>query len=72
MKKLGALTIAMIALVTPTAAAADERPFGEHVSQCAQMLPSGNPPSIVCTHDGHTHTFVTFGGMVLHMLEHHR
>ena len=45
MTKRVALTLAIVALATPTAAAADEQPFGEHVSQCAQMLPSGNPPS---------------------------
>ena len=72
MTKRVALTLAIVALATPTAAAADEQPFGEHVSQCAQMLPSGNPPSIVCMHEGHTHTFATFGAMVRHMLEHHR
>ena len=72
MRKPVGLTLAIVALATPTTAAADGRPFGEHVSQCAQILPSSNPPSIVCSHDGHTHTFATFGEMVLHMLEHHR
>ena len=72
MKQLVTLTLGILALATPTTAAADEQPLGEHVSQCAQLLPSSSPPSIVCSHDGHTHTFATFGGMVLHMLEHHR
>ena len=30
-----------------------------------------DPPAVTCTHDGHVHTFATFGELVAHAREHH-
>ena len=30
-----------------------------------------DPPAVTCTHDGHVHTFATFGELVTHAREHH-
>jgi hypothetical protein len=63
---------AAAALMAPSAAVAENEPIGEHVSQCAQIaLPPADGSAIVCEHEGHTHTFGTFGEMVRHLLEHH-
>lgn len=68
--KKAALTVALLAALSfPGAAAADGQPLGRHVSDCARMhLPPAQPPAVVCD----AHAFATFGGMVQHMLEHHR
>lgn len=72
MRKLIIVVTAAAALVVPAAALAEEEPLGDHISQCAKIaLPPTDAPSIACEHDGHVHTFATFGEMVLHLLEHH-
>jgi hypothetical protein len=72
LRKLIAGLTAAAALVAPAAAVAENKPVGEHVSQCARIaLPPADGSVIVCDHDGHVHTFGTFGEMVLHLLEHH-
>lgn len=54
---------------TSSALAAGE-PFGQHVSDCAQISlgQRAGAPEVTCTHDGMTMTFPTFGAMVQHML----
>ncbi|HET9740526.1 MAG TPA: hypothetical protein VFP78_20615 [Solirubrobacteraceae bacterium] len=62
---------AAAALVAPAAAVAKNETVGEHVSHCAQIaLPPAAGSAIVCEHEGHTHTFATFGEMARHLLEH--
>jgi hypothetical protein len=67
------LAAAAVAAVSPGAAAAQDEPFGQHVSECAQtsLGKRTNPPAVTCSHDGHLHTFANFGEMVQHMREHH-
>jgi len=72
MRKLIVGLTSAAALVAPAAAVAESESVGEHVSQCAQIaLPPADGSAIVCEHEGHAHTFHTFGEMVLHLLEHH-
>ena len=73
MRKLVVVVAAVAMLAMPGAALGDQEPFGQHVSQCAQMaLPPADPPTIVCEHHGEVHTFANFGEMVLfHLQEHH-
>ena len=48
-------------------------PLGAHISECAQLAlgPRVDPPAVTCTHDGHVHTFATFGELVAHAREQH-
>ena len=73
---LGAVVAsAAVAAAIPAVGQAAEtgQPFGQHVSECAQMSlgERANPPAITCTHDGQVHTFANFGAMVQHMHAHH-
>lgn len=71
MRKLIVGLTAAAALVAPAAAVAENKTVGEHVSHCAHIaLPPAAGSAIVCEHEGHTHTFGTFGEMVRHLLEH--
>ena len=47
--------------------------LGAHISECAQLALGQrvDPPAVTCTHDGHVHTFATFGELVAHVREHH-
>ena len=66
-----ALGAALVAGSTGTALAgpAEQAAFGQHVASCAQeqLGQRPDPPQVTCTHDGHSHTFATFGEMVQHM-----
>ena len=48
-------------------------PLGAHVSECARgaLGQRVDPPAVTCTHEGHVHTFATFGELVAHVREHH-
>ncbi|MCC7388546.1 MAG: hypothetical protein IT431_07235 [Phycisphaerales bacterium] len=63
---------AAAALAAAPTAAAQPQPFGGHVSSCAQahLGQRPDPPTVTCEHDGHLHTFATFGEMVRHMQAH--
>ena len=70
--------LAVIAALAGLAAAApaageDKSALGRHVALCAQMHlgQRDDPPRVICEHDGHVHTFATFGAMAEHMLEGH-
>ena len=72
---LAILATAAVAAVAPAVvqAAQTDKPFGQHVSECAQTTlgKRANPPEVTCSHDGHIHVFANFGEMVQHMHEHH-
>ena len=53
------------------AAGEDESKLGQHVASCAQIHlgQRENPPTLTCEHDGHVHTFATFGAVTLNSLE---
>lgn len=74
------MTAALVAAVAvgglsgANALAANDPPgFGLHVAMCAKehLGKRADPPAVICTHDGMTMTFPTFGAMVQHMREHH-
>ena len=72
--RTGLAVIAALAGLSAGAAPAageDKGVLGRHVALCAQMHLGQrvDPPSVTCEHDGHVHTFPTFGAMVEHMLE---
>ena len=48
-------------------------PLGGHISECARLALGQrvDPPAVTCIHDGHVHTFATFGELVAHVREHH-
>jgi hypothetical protein len=66
------MSVALAALTAGSAPAAgeEESEFGCHVATHAQLhlVESENPPTVTCEHDGHVHTFATFGAPVEHML----
>ena len=67
--------VSAVSLLGATAAPANTRdePLGAHISECAQSALGQrvDPPAVTCTHDGHVHTFATFGQLVAHVREHH-
>ena len=72
------VTVALVSavpLLGATAAPANTPgdPLGAHISECAQLTLGQrvDPPAVTCTHDGHVHTFATFGELVAHAREHH-
>ncbi|HEU0247898.1 MAG TPA: hypothetical protein VFR38_12505 [Gaiellaceae bacterium] len=69
-----ALTAAgALVLALGGSAAAAPVDLGRHVAMCAQghLGQREAPPAVMCTHDGMTMTFPTFGAMVQHMSEMH-
>jgi len=64
-----ALTLAGGAAAAP----GPEGTFGPHVASCAQehLGARDGAPAVVCTHDGMTMSFATFGDMVRHMRDMH-
>ena len=72
------VTAALVSVIPPLGATAAQanppgEPLGGHVSECAQLALGQrvDPPTVTCTHDGHVHTFATFGELVAHVREHH-
>jgi len=72
---LAILATAAVAGVSPgvARAAANNDPFGQHVSECSQtsLGKRASPPAVTCSHDDPAHVFANFGEMVQHMHEHH-
>ena len=69
-----AALVSAVSLLGATAAPANtpEEPLGAHISECALALGQRiDLPAVTCTHDGHVHTFATFGELVAHAREHH-
>lgn len=54
-------------------AAQPSEPLGAHVSACAHAALGQrvDPPAVLCAHDGHVHSFATFGELVAHLRQHH-
>ena len=69
-----AAIVAVLAGAAPTPAARPDEPLGARVSQCAQasLGQRPDPPAVTCAHEGHVHTFATFGELVAHLRENHR
>ena len=63
---------ATLAGASAASAATDIEPLGAHVAECAQVAlgPRVDPPGVTCSHDGHVHSFRTFGELVAHLREH--
>lgn len=59
---------ASVAPANPT-----QGPLGAHVAECAHVAlgQRADPPGVSCVHDGHVHSFATFGELVAHLREHH-
>ena len=70
-----ATVVSAVSLLGATAAPANapDEPLGAHISQCAQLALGLrlDPPAVTCSHDGHVHTFATFGELLAHAREHH-
>jgi len=66
-------TAATLAGASAAPGSSPAEPFGAHVSECAQVAlgQRADPPAVTCTHDGHVHSFATFGELVAHLREHH-
>ena len=64
---------ATLAGASGTSAAVAVEPLGTHVAECAQVAlgPRVDPPAVTCTHEGHVHSFATFGELVAHLRGHH-
>ena len=69
-----AAIVAVLAGAAPAPAARSGEPLGAHVSECAQasLGQRPDPPAVTCAHEGHVHTFATFGELVAHLRENHR
>ena len=73
------VTVAAVVLAATIASApvasADppNEPIGAHVSECARAALGQrvDPPAVTCSHDGHLHSFATFGELVAHLRAHH-
>ena len=69
-----AVTLAATIASAPGASAdLPSDPLGAHVSECARVALGQrvDPPAVTCTHEGHVHTFATFGELVAYVREHH-
>ena len=70
-----ATVVSAVSLLGAKAAPANtpDEPLGAHISRCAQLALGQriDPPAVTCSHDGHVHTFATFGELVAHAREHH-
>jgi hypothetical protein len=68
---VGLASAATLAGASAASASPPVEPLGAHVSECAQVAlgQREDPPTLTCTHDGHVHSFATFGELVAHLLE---
>ena len=60
-------------LVGPAPAARPSEPLGAHVAACAHAALGQDVDrlAVTCAHDGHVHSFATFGELVAHLRQHH-
>ena len=74
---VAAVTAVALAVTTAGAPVASAQPpsepLGAHVSECAHVALGKRvaPPAVTCSHDGHLHSFATFGELVAHLRAHH-